>query len=258
MERQPDFDFIAQYYDLIYASRADDLDMWLNLTANVEGKVLEIGCGTGRVMLPLLQAGKHVTGVDISDVALSAGRAKITAGGFDESAVLYRADMRTLDLPQKDFVFAFIPSNTFMHCLSIADQQATLHATFAHLQPGGTLVIDLYHPDPQALLEADGRVQLANQLIDDLTGHMVHWFVSRRLQLAEQIQEVTFILDEHHENGALFRRAFSFPMRYVHRFEMELLLTDAGFIVQEVLGDYDQSPFCAESPRMIFIAQKPN
>jgi ubiquinone/menaquinone biosynthesis C-methylase UbiE len=256
MTLQPDFDIIAKYYDLIYADRDDDLEMWLNLTADVEDEILEIGCGTGRILLPLLQNGHRVTGVDVSNLALKAAQTKIDAGEFDDTATLYQADMRNLDLPQKNFAFAFIPINTFMHCLTIADQQATLNAIYNHLQPGGTLVVDLYHPNPHLLLEADGRLVLENEIVDDLTGRSVQWFVARHLQLDEQIQHITFILDELGKDGSIYRSTFSFPMRYVHRFELELLLNNTGFEVQDIMGDYDRSPFSAESPRIISIAHK--
>jgi len=251
-----DFDTIARHYDLLYAQRVDDLDMWLDLTEDVAGSVLEVGCGTGRVMLPLLQSGRRMCGLDISEVALASARAKIEAGGFEQTATLHLADMRTFDLPQKDFAFAFIPINTFMHCLSTDDQLATLRSIHRHLQADGTLVVDLYHPNPQALLEADGRMVLVNQQVDDLTGHTIQWFAIRQLQLEAQTQDVTFILDEITSAGNLRRDTFSFQMRYVHRFEMELLLQAAGFDVEIIFGDYDMSLFYDESPRIILVARK--
>jgi len=250
------FDAIARYYDLLYGHREDDLGMWLALTADIGGEILEVGCGTGRVMVSLLQDGRRVTGVDVSELALQAAQAKLEAGGFVEEAALHLADMRTLDLAKKDFAFAFIPINTFMHCETMADQEATLASLYEHLRPGGTLVVDLYHPTPHRLLEADGQLFLENQMVDDLTNHTIQWFVTRRLHLDEQIQDVMFILDEIKEDGKLLRDILSFSLRYLHRFEMTLLLKGAGFQLQEILGDYDFSPFHDESPRMIFVAQK--
>lgn len=253
---QPDFDVIARFYDVIYAHRTDDVEMWLDFADSVAGNILEIGCGTGRVTLPLLRAGFRMTGVDISELSLQKAAAKIAAAEVDNLATLVHGDMRTFDLPQKDFALTIIPINTFMHNLSTPDQRATLNAIAAHLQPGGVLVVDLYHPHPPALLEADGRVEFAGHVTDAATGHTVQWFSARQLQLDEQIQQVTFFLDEIDHDGRLFRHTLDFPMRYLHRFEMTLLLEGTGFSVEEILGDYDQSPFYAESPRMIFVARK--
>lgn len=256
MDQHINFDLIAKYYDLLYANRDDDLDMWLNLTAEITGSLLELGCGTGRITIPLLQNGKRVTGVDISEVALNQLKVKIIAGGFRARAALHNGDMRHLNLPQKEFAFAFIPINTFMHCLTIDDQQATLQAVNEHLEPGGKIVIDVYHPHPEALMEADGRMALVDQVVDDATGHTIQWYVVRRLHLDDQIQEVSFILDEISPKGVVSRQTFTFPMRYIHRYELELLLRSTDFALLETYGDYDQSPFQSESPRLICIAQK--
>lgn len=256
MQDDIDFNLISKYYDIIYQDRDDDIELWLSLSEDFAGDILEIGCGTGRVSLPLLQAGKGLTGVDISELALSIVTEKSRAAGVSARANFYQADMRAFDLPQKDFSLAFIPINSFMHNLTTADQQRTLKSIAEHLQPDGAIVVDLYHPYPQALAEADGRMQFAGQFEDEASGNIVQWFVSRQLDLGEQIQQVTFMLDEIDNDGMVRRRHFSFPMRYLHRFEMELLLTNAGFELLEILGDYDGSEFYAESPRMIFIARK--
>lgn len=256
MSEQTLFDTIAKHYDILYGHREDDLEMWLTLTADINGEILEVGCGTGRVLIPLLQYGKQVTGIDISELALQAARAKVEAGGFLNDVSLHVADMRNFNLAPKKFDFAFVPINTFMHCQTLSDQRATLTSIYHHLNPEGILVVDLFHPSPQRLLEADGRLLLENDLIDDLTNHTIQWFVARHLHLEQQVQEVTFILDEIKEDGTILRDSFSFSLRYLHRFEMTLLLRDTGFQVEKILGDYDLSQFCAESPRMIFVAQK--
>ena len=256
MASQETFETIARFYDLLYGDREDDLAMWLELAEAVEGPILEIGCGTGRVMVHLLQHDLRVVGLDISPLALQVARAKLDAGGFGRLAALHSADMRQFDLPTKNFGLAFIPINTLMHCETLADQQATLDSVARHVRPGGELIIDLFHPNPQTLLEADGRLILENQIVDELTGHTVQWFVIRRVNFAQQIQEVVFILDEIQIDGIIRRETISFPLRYLHRFEMELLLRNAGFTLIDIFGDYDLSSFTDESPRMIFIARK--
>ena len=65
-------DLIAQYYDLIFGGYDEDLPMWQKLAEEAGGPLLEIGCGTGRLLLPLAQAGYTITGLDLSEVALDA------------------------------------------------------------------------------------------------------------------------------------------------------------------------------------------
>ena len=251
-----EFDIIAQYYDLLYEDRLEDIPMWQDLAEAAKGPILELGCGTGRILLPLLQAGYQVDGIDIADVALAACRAKIKAGGFEKQSQVYQADMRNLVLSQKAYALIFSPINTFMHNLNQDDQLATLQAIYQHLKPGGLVVLDLYHPQPQLLAEADGRLQFVEEFSDQLTGNTVQWYSTRHLDLSEQIQDVTFMLDEIGLDSQVRRQSISFSMRYLHRFEVELLLKICQFQVRDVWGDYDMSPFNKQSPRMIYLAEK--
>ncbi|MFQ5613501.1 MAG: class I SAM-dependent methyltransferase [Anaerolineae bacterium] len=252
----PDFEAIARYYDLIYAGQVDDLPLWLHLAGAVEGSLLEIGCGTGRVLLPLADAGHSITGLDLAETALAAARAKIEAAGLAGRASVVKADMRQFNLPRQDFALALLPTNTFMHCLATAEQLACLRAIRSHLRPGGQVAIDLFHPHPAHLLEADGRLHFEGDLVDEAAGRRAQWFTSQRAFIDRQVQEVTFLLDEVDQAGLVRRTALHFPLRYVHRYEMEHLLDRSGFAVEQIYGDYDRSPFAADSPRMIVLASK--
>ncbi len=250
-----DLNLIAQYYDLLYGNLDNDLPMWETLTADVDS-ILEVGCGTGRLLLPLAQAGHTLTGLDLSDVALSAAQAKIEGAGLAEQVKLHQADMRHFDLPQKNFALAFIPLNTFMHCHTIDDQVATLQSIHGHLQPTGQLIIDLFHPDPTLLAEADGRLYFEDESIDELTGHVVQWYWQHDIDLAQQMRHLTYILDEIDQEGIVRRRQIPFSLRFVYRYEMELLLRASGFVVETIYGSYQLEPFDGHNPRMIFAARK--
>ncbi|MFC1975710.1 methyltransferase domain-containing protein, partial [Chloroflexota bacterium] len=245
-----DLNLIAQYYDLLYGNLEDDLPMWKTLTQNVDGSILEIGCGTGRLLLPLAQGGHTLAGLDLSEVALSAAQAKIEATGLVEQVTLHQADMRHFDLSQKNFALALIPLNTFMHCHSIDDQLATLQKIHRHLQPAGQLIIDLFHPDPTLLAEADGRLYFEDETVDELTGHIVQWYWRHDIDLARQMRHLTYILDEIDQEGLVRRKQIPFSLRFVYRYEMELLLRASGFAVETVYGSYQLEPFDRHSPRM--------
>jgi SAM-dependent methyltransferase len=255
-------DLIAQYYDLLYGNLEEDLPMWETLTKDVNGPILEVGCGTGRILLQLAQTGHTLTGLDLSEVALSAAQAKIEAAGLTQQVTLHQADMRHFDLPPKDFALALIPLNTFMHCHTIDDQLATLQAIHSHLQPGsktapaGQLIIDLFHPDPTLLAEADGRLYLEEEITDELTGRVVQWYWRHEIDLARQMRHLTYILDEIDEQGVVRRTQIPFSLRFIYRYEMELLLRASGFTLETIYGNYQLEPFNSNSPRMICVAQK--
>lgn len=249
-------DLIAQYYDLLYGDFDDDVSMWETLAGDATGPLLEIGCGTGRLLLPLAQAGYTLTGIDLSETALSAAQAKLNAAGLSHKAALASADMRDFDLPYKNFALAIVPLNTFMHCQSTNDQLATLRAIQRHLQPNGQLIVDIFQPDPTLLAEVDGRLYFEDEMTDEITGHTVQWYWRHDIDLAEQMRHLTYILDEIDTEGIVRRTRISFSLRFIYRYEMALLFRLSGFTPIALYGDYDLSPFDSHSPRMIFVAEK--
>ncbi|GIK43676.1 MAG: type 12 methyltransferase [Chloroflexota bacterium] len=249
-------DLIARYYDLLYGALDEDLPMWQTLTETTDGPILEVGCGTGRLLVPLAEAGHTLTGLDLSPVALDAARTKIKAAGLTRRVSLHQADMRDFDLSQKNFALAFIPLNTFLHNHTADDQLATLAAIRRHLQPAGQLILDIFHPDPALLAEADGRLYFENETVDDLTGRTVQWYWRHDIDLAEQMRHLTYILDEIDEGGLVRRVQLPFSLRLVYRYEMELLLRASGFSVETIYGSYDLEPFHSHSQKMVFVARK--
>ena len=252
-----DFDRFARFYDLDYEPFQDDVAFYLGLAEHTGGPLLELGCGTGRLLLPLARAGYEITGVDLSEQMLQVARGKMADLG--QSAArrisLVQADMRTLDLPT-GFRLAFIAFNSFMHLTTQVDQLQALQAWHQTLVPGSLLVIDIDNPDPQQLAQIDGRVELQNRWLDPATGATVLKQVTRTLDAARQIQHVVFIYDEVFPDGRLSRTLAPFDARYLQRFEGELLLDKAGFAVEQVYGSYDLDPFTGESDRMIFVARR--
>ncbi|MFN8455673.1 MAG: class I SAM-dependent methyltransferase [Anaerolineae bacterium] len=249
-------DLVAQYYDLLYAQVDEDWDMWLNLAEPAGGPLLEIGCGTGRLLLPLAQAGHTLTGLDLSQIALDAARAKLKAAGLTKKVSLHQADMRDFDLPQKNFALAFLPLNTFMHCHTIEDQLATLNAIGCHLRPEGQLIIDLFYPDPTMLAEADGRLYFEDEIVDELTGRTVQWYWRHNLDPAQQMRHLIYNLDEIDEEGLVRRVQIPISLRYFYRYEVELLLRASGFSVETIYGNYNLEPFHSHSSKMIIVARK--
>jgi SAM-dependent methyltransferase len=249
-----EFDPIARFYDLFYGERDDDLQMYQDFALAVDGPILELGCGTGRALIPLAREGHHVTGLELSEAMLATTRAKANAAQVDDQVSLIQGDMRDFEIPAR-FALAIIPINTFMHCYDTSQQLSCLRCIHRHLQPGGQLVVDVFHPDLQALLESDGRLVGEGTVLDPETGHTIHRFYTRRLDLATQTQHITFILDEIDSTGTVRRALFPFRMRFVYRYEMQLLLHAAGFSLEKVFGSYDLEPFDSSSEKMIFVAR---
>jgi SAM-dependent methyltransferase len=249
-----DYSSFARHYDLIYSQRQDDIPLYLDFAAAATGPILELGCGSGRVLLPMAREGHSLVGLDSSPEMLSLARARLQEAGLSENVVLVEGNLVDFNLSQR-FELIYIPINTFMHCYTQAQQISCLNAIRRHLNPGGRLVIDVYHPDPQSLAECDGRLICENVFVDEKSGNTIQHSYSRRLDRAEQTQHITFILDETDSRGSVNRVYFSFRMRFVYRFEMELLLKMTGFSLEHLYGSYDLEPFDSSSEKMIFVAR---
>ena len=96
-----DFDRFARFYDLDYDSFQDDVPFYLGLAEHAGGPLLELGCGTGRLLVPLARAGFEITGVDLSEGMLQVARGKVAGLGRAAAGriALVQGDISTLDLP---------------------------------------------------------------------------------------------------------------------------------------------------------------
>ena len=248
------YDLFARFYDLFYGQGGDDLAMYRDFALAADGPILELGCGTGRLLVALARQGHRITGLDVSHASLERARAKAKEGGLEGYVTLVQGDLRDFDLPDR-FALAVIPINTFMHCYDIEQQLACLRCVRRALRSNGQLVVDVYHPDLPVLLEADGRLVSDGSVLDPETGHTIQRTTHRRLDMASQTQHTTFVLDEVAADGMVRRTSFPFRMRFVFRFEMELLLRLAGFSLEAVYGSYELEPFEGASDKMVFVAR---
>ena len=223
------FDRFARFYDDDYRAYDDDLGLILEMAEEADGPVLELGCGTGRVLLPLADAGVTVTGVDISTALLGVARAELVAAGLAAGVRLVEADMRHPGLPEEAFALVICTSNTLMHLTDPADQEATLAAARRLLRPGGRLMLDLFNPDLPRLLEVNGLMELADRWRDEVSGVDVTKWSVRNLDIAEQLQETLFIYEETLPSGETRRTHCPFTLRFLWRSEGELMLRDCRF-----------------------------
>jgi SAM-dependent methyltransferase len=244
------YDQIAHYYDLTHANLTDDIPFVLALAAAAGGPVLELGCGSGRLLRPLAQAGHSVTGVDNSAAMLERARAALPA-----AVTLVHADMTSLTLPgEPRFALVIIPYNTFLH-LDAAQAAATLRGVRRVLGENGRLFIDLINPTAIANTPDDHLLTLENSFIDPATGRIVLQMAANHLDEAEQTLHITWIYDASPPEGGPIHRTIAHGIyHYLYPHQLELLLREAGFRLLSLTGDYDQSPYTEDSPRLLLVA----
>ena len=247
---------LAQLYDVFVFDA--DLPLYQDLARQAGARVLEVACGSGRLLVPLARDGLHVVGIDISPPMLALARAKLEANGLAGTAELIQADMRSFRLQQRDFDLAIVPVKSFAYITEAAEQLKCLASIHAHLRPGGLLAMDLLHPLPEWTSARRGSMR------DDLLQHVAEQgFTLSRVEsvvstdLARQIRVIRSIYEMVDDSGKVVDKRFvEWPYRWVHRYEAEHLLHRAGFEVEAVYGGYQREPFTSESTAMLFVARK--
>src|SRR5262249_41021969 len=143
-----EYDLIAPFYDIEHDRFSEDLNMYSNYAELSGGKILELACGSGRVLLPLAQEGYELTGVDSSAKMLEIAQQRLQEKKLTGHCQLVKQDMRSLQLEQK-YRLAIIALGSFGHIATRKDQRSTLAAIRAHLSPSATLILDISNADAQ-------------------------------------------------------------------------------------------------------------
>lgn len=234
-----------------------DVPFYLELARQAGGHVLEIGCGTGRLLLPLAQAGHRVSGVDVSPHMLAVARAKLTGHG-DEVAGrvrLVQCDVRELVLDEP-VDLAVVPVKTFAYLVDRADQVGALTRIARCLRARGLLVLDLLNPTPEWVSRPDGSVR--QDVAGEIDGQtVVRTETAVSTDLARQVRVVRSVYDVVAPDGTVRKRLVQWPFRWTYRFEAELLLERAGLRVEAVYGGYEWEPYSADSRCLLLVARRP-
>ena len=246
---------IAELYDVEHAGFTDDIDCFLNFITAVGDPVLELACGTGRLLLPIADAGFRVTGIDRSPAMLRRAAIAVNEAGLSERVQLHEGDMTEAALaPGGPFGVVIIALNGLLHASDLGTQRAILNAARAALDPRGLLLLDVFHPTPDALRAFDHTV--AHEGTWHLpSGERVDKFSTRRVFPARQLIQTDVWYDRIDKDGHVRRIATSFPMRYLHPGEIELLLEVAGFAEWQFYGSYELDPFDDHADRIIVAAE---
>ncbi len=254
--------FVAEFYDHIvpYWER-QDINFYVDLAREAEGPILEIGCGTGRVLIPTAQARRNILGFDASELMLSACRRRLTIEPDDVQRKvlgLHHGDVRDFELHLK-FNLITMPFRTFQHLITVEDQLASLANIHHHLQPDGYLAFDIMNPSLEHLIYD----QYLNEFNEEPEMSMPDGRKVRRRfrinqrNLAEQFIDAEIIYYVTHHEGHVERLVHSFPFRYIFRFEAEQLLARCGFSIHAIYSDFDKSPFGSKYPgELIIVARK--
>lgn len=248
---------IARFYDLTHQYLTADIAYILRLAQSYGGPVLELGCGTGRILLPLARAGFAVTGVDNSPAMLALAQSKLAA---EAAAVQARVTLLAGDMVQLAvngrFPLIIIPYNTFMH-LTPAQMGQALAGVRGCLAANGRLFLDLANPFLVADTPNDRFVTLEAVVPDPQSGDTIVLTASNRLDAAAQQLHVTWLYDASPlTGGPVQRHVAQTDYHYLFPHQLELLLSEAGFHLTDLYGDYDHSPFSEDTDRLLLLCRR--
>lgn len=227
-----------RHYDAAHTWRTDDVRFFAGLVTPGL-RVLELGCGTGRIAIPMAQAGARVTAIDVDAAMVEHGRTKYP------DLAWHVADMRSFEAPldQDLVVLAFNAINL----LEPADALGCLVNVKRHLAPGGRLVIDTMLPTFEKIATSDIEQQISAYRVDDVDYRVT---AKRRYDPSTQRRRMELAI---YASGRAEPEHDAYDFHVYFPSELQLLVERAGFAVEERFGGFDRSPLSRTSQRQILV-----
>jgi ubiquinone/menaquinone biosynthesis C-methylase UbiE len=248
----------AEYYDYDH-DISEDIDFYLIYARQCGPPVLDLACGTGRLLVPLAEAGYEIWGVDISENMLAVCHKRLWDEGLEHRVKLVQDNISSFDLPRKDFRLIFIGLRSFMHLLTRADQIACLRQVQRHLHTEGIFILSVIVPNAENLAQEPGEEFVVRREFDLPNGN----HVMRKNRLAthdvnRQVRCFEMKFEEYNPEKKLIReKLVPLHTRYMLPGELEALLKDSGYQVMESFGDHERNPFTGTGD-LIIVAQRQN
>ncbi len=188
-----DLPALAELYDQIPAySARKDVGFYVSSARSANGTTLEMGCGTGRVLVPVAEAGCRIVGLDLSEPMLKKcrGRLKRAPQEVQSRARTVQGDMTNFDL-EENFALVTTPFRSFQHLVAVEDQIACLRCVNRHLEAGRILILDIFHPNLQYLCDPESYKEKE----DRSTVPLPHGRTLRQAQRIVALHRVQQVMD---------------------------------------------------------------
>jgi SAM-dependent methyltransferase len=233
----------------LFRSSSGDVDFYRNLAREAGGPVLELGCGTGRVLLPIALDGIACVGLDPSEAMLQ----ELQGKGLPDNLGLVKARMQDFDLEPDRFALIFSAFRGFQHLLTVEDQLACLAAVRRHLAPKGLFAFDVFAPKLERVAQFQ-EPEFEEARWREADTEIVR-FTSVTRDPVSQVSEVTFRYERRREGSPIESRSTRTKMRHFFRYEIEHLLARADFSAVEIYGGFDRRPYDYFSGETVLLAR---
>jgi len=251
----------AKYYDEAYAvdGKLADLPFYLGLAQSTGGPVLELGCGTGRVLLSIARAGIAIDGVDNSLPMLDRLRRKLEleAGHVRDRVSAFEGDMRNFR-SQRKYALVIIPFRPMQHMYKVEDQLAALRTAGFHLQDGGLVAFDVYYPKFEKINSSFGQEVLEMEWRDPADPRKVirRFYRKESHDKIHQSIRLTFIFRTWQGDELVQEETEGLKMSYYTYPHLQALFMLAGLEVKEEYGSFSKAPLDNNANEMIFLLKK--
>jgi SAM-dependent methyltransferase len=239
----------AALYDYYQTGLEGDVPFYVEEARKAGSPVLELGCGTGRVLLPVAEAGVTIVGLDRAPAMLSIARQKISrlSAETQRRIELVEGDMRDFSLAQR-FKLVMIPYRAFLHLLTAKDQRRALTCIREHLTDNGCLIFNIFDPRLDTMAAHLGplgsTLKKDSEFIHPDTGHRVVVWDIGQYDPEHQRLDQYFIFEELDHEGRVIAKTYnSLILRWVYRYEMQYLLELCGYKIKALYGDFQRKPF---------------
>lgn len=251
----------ASFYDYYSTGLEGDVQFYVEEAQRADASVLELGCGTGRILIPIAQSGIPIFGLDRAPAMLALARQKIAhlTTETQHRIRLGEGDMRKFSLPQR-FHLITVPYRAFLHLLTPKDQRQALACIHSHLSPNGRLIFNIFDPHLETIAAHLGPLGAVlkkdTEFLHPDTGRRIIAWEARQYDLEHQILEQSVVFEELDSTGQMLSRTHtSLTLRYVFRYEMQLLLELSGFKIDALYGDFQRGSF-QHGGEQIWIVRK--
>ncbi|MFP4499241.1 MAG: class I SAM-dependent methyltransferase [Vulcanimicrobiota bacterium] len=238
----------ADYYDYFSVGLPGEKDFYVELAKNTRGEILELGCGTGRILIDIAKEGINITGLDISPEMLEKAWKKVKklTQEMQKNIELIQGSMENFSLGKK-FDLIIIPYRAFLHLLTSQQQKSALERIYNHLRPEGKLVLNFFDPCLETIASHLDKEEPSMEKITDFvlpSGNNVDVLCHRVYYPGDQILVEDRVFEESDSMGEVVKKGKSvLKLRWIYRFEMEYLLELCGFSIENLYGDFHKNPY---------------
>jgi SAM-dependent methyltransferase len=255
------YDLTAKYYDAAYAAKKDliDLPFYVGLAKKLGGPVLEIACGSGRVLLPIAREGVEIHGVDNSAPMLQVLEARVENEPPEVRGRIqfHCGDMRDFRLGAK-YPLVIMPFRPLQHMYTVKDQVCALKTAAFHLNDAGVFAFDVFYPKFEMISAGIGEEVLELEWPADSSGKRIvrRYFRKDSVDKIRQVFRFTFIFRTYEDANLVQEETEELSLSYYTYPHLRGLFLLAGLRVAQEYGSFAKTPLDNDAQEMIFLLQR--